>query len=248
MHFQANWIGVFESIGAQMPDARCWREDGIFYAVTGLDLSVFNVALLESTTELTPKRLERIEEQMVSLNIPYSIQLCAPIPTPGCITQLQTAGYTELFTDPLRWHEGPLAPIKLNPEIEVRPIKNQTERDIYKALVIRGFDLLDSAQEFIDVMLALNDGYHVIAWVGKLPVGAGSVLLCGAEAGVYNVATLPVMRRRGVGAAVMNALHNHALAQGFAGTALASSVMGLELYRHLGYSEDGYQIAYEGRC
>jgi len=63
-------------------------------------------------------------------------------------------------------------------------------------------------------------------------------------AGLYNVSTLPFARRQGVAVRIMEALHGHALAQGYSGTSLASSVMGLPLYRRLGYQPAGYQIAY----
>jgi GNAT superfamily N-acetyltransferase len=75
-------------------------------------------------------------------------------------------------------------------------------------------------------------------------VGAGTLIASGGVAGVYNVATVPSARRQGVAAAVMGALHEHALELGYPGTALASSSMGIPLYDRLGYRSDGFQFAW----
>jgi ribosomal protein S18 acetylase RimI-like enzyme len=89
--------------------------------------------------------------------------------------------------------------------------------------------------------LGLGDGApfrHFLARLDGEPVGTASVLLGAGVAGVYNVATAPGARRRGVGAEVTRA----ALAaardeEGCAWSILHSSAMGLRVYRALGFRE-----------
>jgi GNAT superfamily N-acetyltransferase len=153
-------------------------------------------------------------------------------------------GYIEMFCDPLMICEGPLDLPPLNPTVTITQVQSRADQAIYSQVIVKGFDLVGSGQEFIDFMLSIATSYHVLAWVDGQAVGAGSVIYSGGVAGVYNVATLPWARRRGVAVTVMNALHTNALHTGYSGTALASSAMGLSLYKRLGYRLDGYQMAY----
>ena len=57
-------------------------------------------------------------------------------------------------------------------------------------------------------------------------------------------AKLAALESHGTQAAMMDRLHNQALADGYPATVLASSPMGLPLYNKLGYRHEGYQIGY----
>jgi len=64
------------AIANEIEGAYCWRDAGVFYGITGMDTSVFNVAILEDRQPLTAGRLERIGVQMMNIPLPYSIQFC----------------------------------------------------------------------------------------------------------------------------------------------------------------------------
>ncbi|HRE47926.1 MAG TPA: GNAT family N-acetyltransferase [Aggregatilineales bacterium] len=247
MHFHRNWIALFEAIANEIEGAYCWRDAGVFYGITGMDTSVFNVAILEDRQPLTAGRLERIGVQMMNIPLPYSIQFCHHLRQPQSdLAILERGHYLNLFIDPLRWHGGAL-PVIPTPEIRVRSLEMGASTEDYTRVVITAFDLMNEAKSFLDLMLRLRNGYHVVAYLEGEPVGTGTVMLCGGVAGVYNVAAMPGVRRRGVGRAIMTALHAEALRCGYPGTALASSTLGIGLYAALGYQDDGYQLAYEIR-
>lgn len=245
MVFHQNWIGLFEAMTAYLETARCWWQDGIFMAATGLPLSVFNAAVVLDHAALTPERLAAIDDTFEALNLPYSVQLASPDLYPPIEAILSEQHYAQMFCDPLMFCDGPLLLPPPNDAITVEAVQTTSDQNLYCKLVIDGFDLLPtSATEFLDVLLQMREAYHVIARLNNEPVGAGTVILTGGGAGVYNVTTVASARRRGVGTAVMHALHTFALESGCTGTALASSAMGLPLYQRLGYRADGYQIAY----
>jgi GNAT superfamily N-acetyltransferase len=54
-------------------------------------------------------------------------------------------------------------------------------------------------------------------------------------AGIYNIATLDAVRGRGIGAAMTLHAAGHAAGEGYAIAVLASSQMGLPIYRRLGF-------------
>jgi ribosomal protein S18 acetylase RimI-like enzyme len=89
--------------------------------------------------------------------------------------------------------------------------------------------------------LGLGDGAPMRHWLARWegePVGTATVLLAAGVAGVYNVATLPAARRRGVGAATTRAALVAARERdGCAWSILHSSPMGLRVYRSLGFRE-----------
>ena len=103
----------------------------------------------------------------------------------------------------------------------------------------------ETLREIFDVMLRFEESRQMIALLDGKVVGCGMLLYADGVAAIYNVATHPTSQRQGVGTAMMAALHNRALDDGYKGTVLAvQSDQGLSLYRNLGYHEDGYQLVY----
>lgn len=245
MAFHRNWIGLLEALVRHLPNAYTWRKNGALMVRTGWRLAVFNGAVLEDADQLTAQSLQEYAAPFAALGLPYSVQICAPSAQPPQMALFQAARFTELLCDPLMLCESDLDLPAIAPEVRVRFVQDAADQALYKRLVLEGFEMVgDSAEEFLNVLLSMAEGRHVVAWLGEQPCGAGSVALCGGVAGVYNVTTLPFARRRGVAAAMMQALHSRARAEGYSGTALAASSMGAPLYRRLGYHADGYQLAY----
>jgi len=72
----------------------------------------------------------------------------------------------------------------------------------------------------------------------KGTAAAASLLLSGETvAGIFSVATLPQFRRRGLGRAITLATMQQAQAMGYTLAALASTQMGINVYRGLGFVE-----------
>ncbi|MCC7448024.1 MAG: GNAT family N-acetyltransferase, partial [Anaerolineae bacterium] len=115
----------------------------------------------------------------------------------------------------------------------------------YQRIIVEVFDKPpDLAPDMFDAMVGRQDGHTMLARQYGRAVGTGRLLYINGVASIYEVATRPDAQRQGVGTAVMRALQEQALADGYAATVLASSRAGLALYRKLGYRHDGYQVAY----
>jgi ribosomal protein S18 acetylase RimI-like enzyme len=76
---------------------------------------------------------------------------------------------------------------------------------------------------------------HFLARLDGEPAATGSLFVGAGVGGIYDVATLPERRRRGLGAALTRAVLAEARARGCRTAILHSSTLGKELYRGLGF-------------
>ncbi len=88
---------------------------------------------------------------------------------------------------------------------------------------------------------------HFVAFAEDSPVATASVLVDGALAGIYYVATLPSARGRGIGSAITLAAMAHARDAGATRAALQSSKSGFNVYRNLGFVEHCDLSVYDWR-
>jgi ribosomal protein S18 acetylase RimI-like enzyme len=76
---------------------------------------------------------------------------------------------------------------------------------------------------------------HLIGAQQGRPVAAATLFLGAGVAGIYNVATVPKVRRRGFGTAMVSACLHQARAAGYRTAVLHASPIGTSLYRRLGF-------------
>jgi GNAT superfamily N-acetyltransferase len=76
---------------------------------------------------------------------------------------------------------------------------------------------------------------HYLAYLDGVPVATTSLFPAAGVAGIYDVATLPDARGRGIGAAVTVAALRDARTMGYHAAILQSSDMGFRVYQRLGF-------------
>jgi ribosomal protein S18 acetylase RimI-like enzyme len=112
-------------------------------------------------------------------------------------------------------------------------------------VAMRGFDATeeDTANYYKNyVKLGFGEGkswHHYVGWLQNEPVGVATLLLHAGVAGVYGVATIPEVRRQGVGAAMTLHVLHEARALGYQIALLTPSKMGIGIYRRIGFQEYG---------
>jgi ribosomal protein S18 acetylase RimI-like enzyme len=76
-----------------------------------------------------------------------------------------------------------------------------------------------------------------VAFQDDRPVASSGLMLGGGVAGVYNVATEPAARRRGIGAALTAAAIAEGRERGYEVAALGASALGYGMYERMGFAE-----------
>jgi GNAT superfamily N-acetyltransferase len=99
---------------------------------------------------------------------------------------------------------------------------------------------LEVAQRYFDSTSPLIESEgasmrHYLAWHGGSPVAISTLFVSDGVAGLYHVGALPEARGQGIGTAIVLAPLLEARARGLRHAVLYSSLMGVNIYRRLGF-------------
>jgi GNAT superfamily N-acetyltransferase len=123
---------------------------------------------------------------------------------------------------------------------KISRVENADEMRTWAKTFTIGYELPpDWEAPLLDMMLASLHGEMTsyITRVNDQPVAVSSVFRDAGVAGIYNVATLPEWRGKGLGAAVTLQPLLDARAQGYRAGILQSSELGYKVYQRLGFKD-----------
>jgi len=95
----------------------------------------------------------------------------------------------------------------------------------------------------------VRSAIHVLAMAGGRAVGTGRLLLDDPPAGTAHIGRIAVLseyRGRGVGQAIMHALHDLARQRGYSAIALNAQTHAIAFYERLGYQAQGEEFLEAG--
>jgi ribosomal protein S18 acetylase RimI-like enzyme len=139
------------------------------------------------------------------------------------------------------------------PGLEIRLVDEAGLLHTWVEMFVRGYGLpADWSSAIFDIWMKLGLDFPVRNFLGYWhgePVSTSSIFYGGGAAGIYDVATLPEVRGKGIGAALTLHPLVEARARGYRVGTLQSSEMGFSVYKKLGFKHvcqiENYYLALE---
>jgi ribosomal protein S18 acetylase RimI-like enzyme len=126
-------------------------------------------------------------------------------------------------------------------DLKIQPVEEETGCRQWIEAARRGFEISQEvADSLYDLLASLpfkGPLRHFVSLRQGEAVATSSLLLGGGVAGIYNVSTVPELRRQGIGAAMVREPLRAARAMGYRVGVLMAAPMGIGVYRRIGFQE-----------
>lgn len=225
-------------------------ENGIALGITGFPIPEFNGVF---RTRLDPglpdeqidARIAEVTAYLVSRGVPFGWTVM-PSDSPADLrTRLSAVGFAFEYDTPgmavdlavLR--DAPATPSDLS----IEEVRDPGAIEVFAHMSVIGYGMPPELEAPLrDLLLGLPSWPRApircfLARQNGKPVATSIVVLVGGVAGIFNVATVPDARRRGIGAAVTLAALRAARDEGYRIAILESSTMGYGVYQRMGFAE-----------
>lgn len=219
---------------------------GVSLIASGLDIAVFNAALVSTPTPGPDGDLaRRIALAQVFFDahaLPWSFWLCEDMLDRANLRAsrgLFERQGMQLSTQPTGMYTDALGPLtRALPSLECRPVDGEATRLAFADITSMVFDLaFPAARQIYDQERIWRSSFrgYVGYWRGK-PVSTAAVVEAAGALGVYSVGTLPEHRRQGFAECLVRcALARERERTGIERTVLQSTRQGRPLYEAMGY-------------
>ncbi len=242
---EANWFELFQQF-EHWNQAEVHVDPEMLWTLTDIPFPLFNGIF---NARLAPENIDAAIERVIARGRAKNVPLLwwtGPTTLPTNLGEhlvahgfVDEGGPTGMAVDLLALNENAPMPAGLT-ITRVNDVEMLTQQC---RTCILGFGMPDYViDHFVNIFTAVgldpqSPMSHYIAWLEGKPVSASALFLGAGVAGIFNVATLPHARGRGIGAAITLAGLRDARAMGYRIGVLQASKMGLPVYRQLGFQE-----------
>jgi len=128
-------------------------------------------------------------------------------------------------------------------DLKITPVTDRATLKIWCRIAVAGFATPEEIKEdwfqwYAGIGLKPDGPFrHYLGWWKGEPVATASLLLAEGVAGIYNVATLPQMRQRGIGINITCVPLENALKAGYRIAILQASKQGSPIYHKIGFQD-----------
>lgn len=238
-----NLAAAFRALSTSLPGGRFHESPELCWSLTQVPYAAFNTVF---AAHLEPAEADdaigAAKERARRNGVPLSWSVAPDNAPTDLAKRLTASGFSPSAKPPgmaldLAGFAGPALPVGVNIATSVGEADAQTWRDTFTAGFGFPSNVGDAFFPLARVAAAHPAGdlsNYLLSLDGRC-VAAGSLMMTGDVAGIYNVATVPALRRQGLGAALTTHLLNEGRKRGAVTAVLQSSTAGVGLYRELGF-------------
>ncbi len=210
--------------------------DGYVFVSSGLPFGLFNPAFVTAPPADPAALVETVVAHYRELGVPFVLYFRDEYAN-GLDDAASAAGLVEHYRPPLMVLDPITAAPPLPSGVEIVTVDASTFGE-YGRVLGEGFGMpVEFVQAaFAPALLDIEPFTALLALVDGAPASTSAVYVTGEIAGVYNVATTPAMRGRGVGAAVTWAAVAAGAASGATRSVLQASAEGAPVYERMGFT------------
>jgi GNAT superfamily N-acetyltransferase len=233
---QHAWIRLGHGLGAEVHE-----EPEILWFLSRLPFHLANGIV---RTQLPERAVEERLKQFTAYHVPIA-WLVSPSTQPASLaTCLQQQGWMRQDAPGMALDLHSLDESLSHPsQLTITRVSNEEQLSIWLRVMTVGSEIPKAGLKLLLDVVAkrgMPEDPTIHYYLGMLddrPVATSLLYLGAGVAGIYNVATLPEVRRQGIGRALTVAPLLYALTLGYRIGVLQASPMGLNLYRRLGFRE-----------
>jgi len=236
-------LNMFESfrILARVADEGEVREaGGVLIAATGLPMAMFNVAFVTRPLRRPEQQLAATVAYFDGRDLPFIIRIREGLDTaPDAV--LTGMGLPFRDSVPAMVLDDAGARGSFAEGLSIVAATTDRVREEHLAVNGEAYGMSREAALILLPHAALDelDEELYVGYMGGVPVGASALVVTPGVAGVYNVATVPSLRRRGLGAAMTWHAIRRGHERGCTMATLQASEMGRHVYEQMGFRHVG---------
>lgn len=238
-----NMVAAIAQAGGFVPGAVLRQVDGVMTVLTGLPFALFNQVLVTDTGGAGPAAAAaiaagvataraRADRFVVTLRDGLDDDAIPVVRGLG----LEPLG-TSVWMPGMALHPLPGVGTDPGPRLAIRRAAGTADLDDHLAVLAEGFGMpVEHLRPLMPpALLDVRDASVYVGYEDGVPVVSGLGIRTGRTVGVYNIATIPAVRRRGYGAAMTTRIGVDGARAGCDVAILQASEMGQPMYERLGY-------------
>lgn len=230
-------------IAMSAPEGELVRDGAVLLTFTGVPSALFNAAFLFEVGDRAPEVIDAALAFLGDRGVPFGL-LISERREPLAAALTREAG----FVAGVRLPGMVLEDFSALPPEHVAPIervRSDFRYDDFTIVTCEGFEIPEHlAQTLFSPALMDTEGCEVyVGYVDGAPAVSGVLVRSDGVAGVYNIATRPQYRGRGLGEAMSWHVVRRGLATGCDIAVLQASGAGLPIYERMGFRHlDDYTV------
>lgn len=228
-----NFVACYRALTEAVPGGLIREGAGTFAFVTGLPVPMFNGCLVTNPDRVCG--VGTILGWLAELGVPHTLWVPAPVPT-----ELEAMAVEHGLAREPHPYPGmllnPIPPIPTPPPgVVVEPVDGTSLAQFSEVVTAVGLGAATAAHLTAPSFVDREDVDLFLGYLDGSPVGTSVAVSSARAGGVVNVLTREEARGRGVGTAMTWAAVQAGAARGHDSAVLQATVMGLPVYRAMGF-------------